>query len=252
MLPRILLFSLVLTLPLLADNKSATPPVPAPAFMDVVSFEYRADEETKKVVVTSIATLQRVDETDDGYSVIYNPQTQFYTGMEHRNYTYWSFSWPEVRAAVENSKRYEKRLQDLGSDGMNPDTASPAPATNAPSSAAPSAPGDTSGYVWHPTNEKKRISDLDCVQWIGETEDGQNIEAWCYGGLLPKVQAAVAVLRTMSEPMALVPVRTMVPDTIFPAYDSLLKGGVTPVLITWGDEHNKNHFRFIEAKSRDG
>ena len=62
----------------------------------------------------------------------------------------------------------------------------------------------------------------------------------------------MAVLRKINEPMALVPVRTIVPDAIFPVYDALLKGGVTPLLITWGDEHNKNHFRFIEAKTRDG
>ena len=249
-----LLLSLIATAPLFADNKPVVPPVPAPAFMDIVAFEFHADSENEKVVVTSISTLHRIDETDDGYSIIYNPQTEFYTGLEHRNYTYWEFAWPEVRAADQGSKRYEKRLQDLGNDGLSPDTESPAasPTTNAPSSASLSAGGDNSGYVWHPTKEKKRISDLDCVQWIGETESGQNIEAWCFAGPLPKVQAAVAVLRAVNEPMALVPVRTIVPDAIFPVYDALLKGGVTPLLITWGDEHNKNHFRFIEAKTRDG
>jgi len=243
-----LLLSLVLASPLFADNKAqpVVAPVPAPAFMDVVSFEFRADSENEKVVVTSTSALQRIDETDDGYSIIYNPQTEFYTGLEHRNYTYWEFAWPEVRAAVQNSKRYEKRLQDLGNDGLNPDAATPAGFATA------SVGTDNSGYVWRPTMEKKRISDLDCVQWIGETETGQNIQAWCYPGPLPKLQAAMAVLRKINEPMALVPVRTIVPDFIFPVYDALLKGGVTPVLITWGDEHNKNHFRFIEAKTRDG
>jgi hypothetical protein len=250
--PHILLLSLLLTLPLLADNKAqpAIAPVPAPAFMDVVTFEFRADGESKKVVVTSTPALQRIDDPEEHYSVIYNPQTQFYTGLEHGNYTYWEFSWPEVRSAVENSKRYEKHLQDLGNEGVNPDAASPA--TNAPNPVTSSVGGDSSGYVWHPTIDKKRISDLDCVQWIGETDGGPNIEAWCYAGPLPQVQAAIAVLQAVSEPMALVPVRTMVPDSIFPVYDALLKGGVTPVLITWGDETNKNHFRFVEARNREG
>jgi len=249
-----LLISLLAASSLFADNKAqpVIAPVPAPAFMDVVTFEFNAEGEKEKVVVTSTTARQRIDVPDDGYSVIYNPQTQFYTGLEHRNYTYWEFAWPEVRAAVQNSKRYEKHLQDLGNEGMSPDTVSPS--TNAPSSSSASSSlgGDSSGYVWHPTLVKQRISDLDCVQWLGETESGQDIKAWCYPGLLPKLQAAVEILRTVNEPMALVPVRTVVPDTIFPVYDALVKGGVTPVLITWGDEHNLNHFRFIEARTRDG
>jgi hypothetical protein len=67
---------------------------------------------------------------------------------------------------------------------------------------------------------------------------------------MPKVHAAIAELRKVNEPMALVPVRTMVPDLVFPVYDALTKGGVTPVLINWGDDM-KNHFRLIEVKSRE-
>jgi hypothetical protein len=59
-------------------------------------------------------------------------------------------------------------------------------------------------------------------------------------------------LRTIDEPMALVPVRNIVPDFIFPVYDALIKGGVTPVLITWGSDQDKNHFQFVESKTRDG
>jgi len=67
------------------------------------------------------------------------------------------------------------------------------------------------------------------------------------------VQTAVAALRTINEPIALVPVRTIAPDFIFPVFDALIKGGVTPVLITWGDDQQeKNYFRFAEAQTRDG
>ena len=236
----------------LGDNKQ--PPVPAPAFVDVVTFEYHAEGENQKVVLNTTPTLLRIDKNDEGYSVIYNPQTDHYTGLEHRNYTWWEFSWPEVRSEVENSKRYEKRLQDLGNEGFNSDN--PSPATNAEASTgAPtgsSAGVDGSGYVWKPTNEKKRISDLDCVKWTGETETGENVQAWCYAGPMPKVQSAIAVLRKVSEPMELVPIRTIVPDFVFGVYDALQKGGVTPVLITWGEENNKNNFRFVDARTRDG
>jgi hypothetical protein len=232
-----------------ADN-NGTPPLAAPAFLDVVSLEFQADGEKHKVVVTTGPTLLRVDEPDDGYSIIYNPQTDYYTGLEHRNYTYWEFSWPEVRAAVENSKRHETRLQELNNEGVNGDISPPS--TNAPSATSSSVDSDDSGYVWHPTTDKKRIADLDCVRWTGDTVSGESVEAWCYNGPLPKVQAAVERLRAINEPIALVPVRTIVPDFIFPVYAALVKGGVTPVLITWGGDQDKNSFRFLEAKTRDG
>ncbi len=228
---------------------AATSPLALPASVDVVSFEFHADGENHKVVVTMGAPLLRVDEPNDGYSILYDPQTQHYTGLEHRNYTYWEFSWPEVSSAVESSKRYETRLQELGNEGMNGDN--PPPSTNAAGATSSSAGGDASGYVWRPTNDKKRIADLDCVRWTGETVSGETTEAWCYNGPLPKVQAAIERLRTINEPVALVPVRTIVPDFIFLVYDALVKGGVTPVLISWGEEREKNHFRFVEAKTSE-
>ena len=195
--------------------------------------------------------MVRFDEPTDGYSVLYTPATQFYTGLEHRNYTYWQYSWPDVRGAVENSKRYEKRLQDLGNEGLSADN--PAPATNAPAAVPDTsslATGDNSGYVWRPAAEKKRIADLDCTRWTGETLSGENCEVWCYAGPLPKVAAALAQLRVVNEPMALMPVRVIVPDFIFPVYDALLKAGVTPVRIDWGSGTEKSTFRLVEQKTR--
>jgi hypothetical protein len=234
-------------LPTRAADKPVAPPVAAPAFLDVVTFAYRVEGENHKAVVTSGPGLLRVDEPDDGYSIIYSPQTDHYTGLEHRNYTWWEFSWPEVRDTVENSKRHETRLQELSNEGLNGDLSPPS--TNAATSSAGS---DDSGYVWHPTNEKKRIADLDCVKWDGDTVSGESVEAWCCAGLQPKVQAAVQSLRTVNEPIALVPVRTIVPDFIFPVFDALVKGGVTPVLINWGDEKDRSSFRLIGTQTREG
>jgi len=222
--------------------------------LDSVAFEFNSGDETHKVIVTNGPSLARVDETTEGYSVIYNPQTDFYTGLEHRNYTYWEFSWPQVRDAVENSKRHEARLQELGNEGLNGE--STAPATNAPDVSAPTASAgisDDSGYVWHPTTDHKRIADLECIRWTGDTVSGdEHVEAWCYAGPLPKVQAAIDRLRAMSEPLALVPVRNVVPDFIFPVYAALTKGGVVPLLINWGDGEEKSYFRFVNSETRDG
>lgn len=229
--------------------------------MDVVTFEYRTENTNHKVIVTSTATQDRIDVPGEGYSFLYNPAADFYTGLEHKNYTYWEFSWPEVRGAVENSKRFEKRLQDLGNDGMAAETqpASATPTstdgsdTNAPASTLNvSSTAGADGYVWRPTLDKKKISGLDCIRWTGETETGEDIDAWCYAGPLPKLQAAIEILRKVNGPMALVPIRTIVPDQIFPVYDALAKGGVTPVMISWGEQRNRNTFRFVEARTQDG
>jgi len=52
--------------------------------------------------------------------------------------------------------------------------------------------------------------------------------------------------------MALVPVRNVVPDFIFPVYAALEKGGVVPLEITWGGDQDKNFFRLTDIGTRDG
>ncbi len=75
----LLVASLLLAPARAANNNAAPPPVPAPAYIDVVSFDFDADGETHKVVVTMSPNLTRVDEASEGYSVIYYPNSQFYT-----------------------------------------------------------------------------------------------------------------------------------------------------------------------------
>ena len=232
-----------------------TPPVALPAFLDSATFEFNDSGENHKIVVTSSPTLMRFDELKDGYSVIYNPQTDFYTGLENLNYTYWQFSWPQVRSAVENSKRYEKRLQDLGTEGFlgdneNPSTNTAPNMANLAAAANSSAGPDDSGFVWKATTDQMKVAGLPCVRWTGESVGGEKVDAWCYSGHLPKVEAAIAQLRKISDPMALVPVRMVAPDFIYPVYDALEKGGVTPVMIKWGDEHERNQFRLVETGPR--
>jgi hypothetical protein len=226
-------------------------PLGAPAFVDVVTFAFHSDAEDHKVIVTTSPTLARFDLPDDRYSFIYDPKTQFYTGLEHNNDTYWTFSWPEVRAAVENSRRGEKRLQELALDGLNPDSTQP---TNTPSASPPDnsalTNGDDSGYVWKQGGRKKRIAGIDCELWVGETVSGENCTAWCHPGPVPKVTEAVARLREVDEPMALVPVRIVVPDFIFPVYDALTKGGLTPVQINWGSDTDASEFGVVDQQER--
>jgi hypothetical protein len=227
-------------------------PVGTPSYLNVVTFAFESDGQKRKVIVTTSPAVQRIDEPDDRWSFIYNPATQFYTGLEHGNFTYWTFSWPEVRASVEASKRGEKRLQDMSLNGLNSDN--PSPETNAPASTAPDAntlaTGDDTGYVWKQTAEKKRIAGLECERWTGDSVSGEACTVWCYNGPLPKVTEALARLRETDEPITLVPVRTLVPDFIFPVFDALTKSGLTPVQINWGSDAAAGSFRLVEQTTR--
>ncbi len=71
-------------------------------------------------------------------------------------------------------------------------------------------------------------------------------------GPLPKVTSAILQLHTVDEPMALVPVRTIVPDFIFLVYGALTRSGVTPVMITWGADQEKGEFRLEKMETRPG
>jgi hypothetical protein len=266
-------------------DKSAQPasePTPAPAIpavLDVITFQIHDEDGSRKIVVTPAPGLLRVDTPDDGLSIIYHPATEFYIGLENRNYTYWEFSWPDVEAAVKGTTRYQTRLKDVGTQGLNgylPDPdGSGLPSTNAPppnpfaasdalmdtnsASAPPAAPPtptvadqNVSGYVWKPEGEKKRIAGIDCVKWSGDSVSGSPVEAWCCMTPLPKVRDALARLREINEPIALVPVRSLVPAFVFEVVDDLAKGGVTPVDIAWGDDPDKNHFTLVSVKTREG
>jgi hypothetical protein len=234
-----------------ARAADAPPPVAVPAFLDEVKFTTHVDGEDHQLVATFGPGLLRIDEPKDGYSVIYNPATQFYTGLEHRNYTYWEFSWPAVSAAVQASKRAEDRLRDLSGDGLGDYTHPAGIDTNIVSD--PSVPADsTPDYIWKPTTDRKQIAGIDCVRWVGDTPTSESIQAWCATNAPPQIAAALQQLRPVNEPMALVPVRVIVPPIVYGVFDALSKGGSVPLDITWGSDGDKNHFAFTGLQRREG
>jgi hypothetical protein len=231
----------------------------APAFLDAVTFKGDADGERHTLTVMDAPSLDRIDAPDDRLAVLYEPATQHYTGLESSNYTYWEFSWPAVRAAVQGTARYATRLRNIGPELME-EGALNQPATNADPLAGNSAnPTDTvggdddqTGYVWRTTIERKRIAGFDCMHWVGETVAGESVDAWCTPGLQPPIERAMATLKEINEPMALVPVRELVPTLVFVAWKALTKAGVTPIDLKWGGEGDMNHFAFVSVKQREG
>ncbi len=248
-MPRFLFCALLLVLPFAVHGakpeKKALPAAPAvPAQLDAVTFTIHTDSETRKLVVISSPQALRVDALDEGYSVIFNPKTEHYIGLEHRNYTWWEFSWPEVHGALSSTKRYQTHLQEITAEGAAPFAGGADPAKG--------IQPDSAGYVWSQTPQKKEVNGLPCVRWSGESPSGDKIEAWCYEGVLPKVRGAMEQLQKINDPMALVPIRTLVPTAVLPAWGALIRGGVTPILIIWGAENDRNRFGVTEVKVRPG
>jgi hypothetical protein len=251
-----LAFLALLALPVLGS------PIAAPAFVDVVTFKVVSVGDKQEVSVVSAPGLVRVDSPDDRLSVLYDPATEHYTGLEHTNYTYWEFTWPEVRAAVQNTARYATRLRDLGPElleenaiyptSTNAGAAPPTDTSDTPATDTAGGDTDNSGYVWHTDIARKRIADIDCVHWIGETVAGEKLDAWCSPHVIPEVDQALATLKEMNEPMALVPVRTLVPPLIFVAWEALHKAGVSPVQLSWGSDTEFNQMTLVSVKHRDG
>jgi hypothetical protein len=239
----------------------ATPPPPVvPSTLDVVTFKTHSDDFDHKLVVMPTPTLLRVDVPEEKYSVIYNPQNEMFIGLEHSNYTYWQFSWPEIRAAVEGSKRYESRLQELTLSGVSSDSTTPSPAAttnapvsiDAPANANITAAPDANGYTWKQTAQHKNIAGFDCVLWTGDTLSGESVQAWCMNGIQPKIQTALDRLHTINETMALVPLRPLVPAFVFQVYATLAKGDVMPIAMTWGSGRELNSFAVVDIKTRPG
>jgi len=247
-----------------ANNNAPVPVMAVPATVETVGFDIHDDGDKRMLAVTLTPSILRIDIPSDGYSIIYDPRTEHYFGLENRNYTYWEFTWPAVRSAVETTPRYEMRMHDFVASSADGDTANSSPSdlpqtdTTPPSTQldtnATSAPASTddSGYTWQATASKKRIAGFDCILWKGESLSGGSVQAWCYPGAIPSVNGALDQLRAVNEPVALVPVRNLVPDTVFMVDQALRKGGVTPVLITWGDEGNNNLFALTGIKRHEG
>jgi hypothetical protein len=245
--------------------------------LTIVTFEkHEAGTDTHPLKVTLGANLYRLDLPQDKLRVIYNPANERYLGLEISDGTYWNFTWPKVQAAVKASTRYTTRLQSLTSDGLdnytNIATPTPTPAPTAPP--APASPGpslpntastsasppilsatqmaddmnatnplaDVPTYIWRPSESKKKVSGVRCTLWIGTNSSGDSIQAWCTEDVVPDADRAFKELREVNEPMALVPIRELVPPIVFMVYDQLHKSHITPLFIHWGGAKQGNTF----------
>lgn len=197
-----------------------------------MEFYLRDQVEGKKIIVYLTPAKIRVEQPEDKFAFIYDVATQTYTGLELRDAHYWTFSWPKVQAHVQSSRRYQRRLQDLNIEGFaSYDITRP----DAPSS-EPAAPQ----FIWRTGDKKKKIGEYECQLWLGENRGGKNLEAWCIEQRVGGLKENLDRLKEINEPMALVPVRPVLPPEFFVAVDSLYKAQVTPVEIAWGSVQDKS------------
>lgn len=199
--------------------------------------------EEKKIIVTLTPAKIRVDQPEDKFAFIYDVATQSYTGLELRDAHYWKFSWPEVQAAVQASKRYKRRLNDLNIEGLaSYDITRPDPVETLP---------ETPQFTWRTDDKTKKIGEYDCQHWLGNNRGGKDIEAWCVGQRVGGLKENLDRLKQVNEPMALVAVRPMLPPEFFVVVDSLYKAEVSPVEIAWGDHDDRTRLTLVRIEHKE-
>jgi len=224
---------------LVAVARAANPPGPA----QLLEFQVREAGETKKLALILTPEKIRVDQPDDKVAAIYEASNEKFTGLELRDGTYWEFSWPEIQATIQKSKRYERRFHDLNIEGLaSYDLTRPDPVDVVP---------DAPIYQWRPTGEKRRIGAYETAQWLGTSATAPPVEAWCVENQLAGLKPALDQVKKINEPMALVPVRPILPAIAFLVVDSLFKAQVVPVEIDWGQSTDRNRLTLVKLESKN-
>lgn len=220
----------------------------APIAAQRMEFSLHDQVEEKRIIIYLTPDKIRVEQPEDKFAFIYDVATKTYTGLELRDAHYWSFSWPKVQEHVQSTKRYQRRLQDLNIEGFASYD------ITRPDAPAPSDP-DSPQFIWRPDTAKKKISGYECQLWKGENRGGKDLEAWCVEQRVGGLKENLDRIKEVNEPMALVPVRPVLPPEFFVAVDSLYKAQVTPVEVAWGgtkqsrdDDRTRLTLRSIESK----
>lgn len=60
----------------------------------------------------------RIDSPSKNWTIFYREADRSYTGLEHRDATYWGFQWDAVQKAVQGSKNRFERFSDLNIEGF--------------------------------------------------------------------------------------------------------------------------------------
>lgn len=210
---------------------------------DQMEFRLVDFNQEKKITITLTADKIRVDQPQDKFAFIYDVATKTYTGLELRDAHYWSFNWNQVQAHVQASQRYKNRLKDLNIEGFasydlaRKDVSEPLP--------------DQPQFIWRSDEKTKKVGSYDCQHWIGDNKAGKNIDAWCVEQRVDGLKEDLDRIKEINEPMALVPVRPVMPPEFFVVVDSLYKAQVSPVEISWGEKEDKTRLTLISIQHKE-
>lgn len=62
--------------------------------------------------------IWRIDAITKNWSILYDSKSGRYTGLEHRDGSYWGFRWEEVQKATQGTKHHLNRLSDVNIEGF--------------------------------------------------------------------------------------------------------------------------------------
>lgn len=216
-----------LSLFILSAHAADAPPLVAQR----MEFYLHDQVEGKRIIILLTPEKIRVDQPDDKFAFVYDVATKTYTGLELRDAHYWSFNWPQVQRFVQGTKRYRRRIQDLNIEGFaSYDITRPD---------APESQPEPTQFIWRTDTTTKKISGYDCQHWLGQNRGGKDVEAWCIEQRIGGLKENLDRLKEINEPMALVPVRPVLPPEFFAVVDSLYKAQVTPVEVGWGNTEKR-------------
>jgi hypothetical protein len=214
--------------------------------IDVLELEIREGGIPQRVTVWFGENKIRVDKPREKFAVLYDVAAEQYTGLEQRDYHYWQFSWPEVKAQAEKSRLFKRRLEDRSLEGLS---SYDLESRQTESSILPAA----ALYVWKQTQLKKPLAGKTAQQWIGETRGLERVEVWSVSPVDEPLHAALERLKKVNDPLALAAVRPIVPFYVFPVFDSMKKGEGTPLEIYRGGEGKDRDFlRVIALRKQEG
>lgn len=211
---------------------------------DIYSFVWNDKGQSGDVVLTVTPGYVRVDQAMRKFAAISEVDTGLITGLEIRDGTWWRFSWPEIRQRVGSSVQPAERLRDLSIPGMaSIDLERPLARQFVEEDQGPQ-------FIWRPTDKHRTIAGRDCVQWLGESTEGEDLEVWVTKGDTADLQNAVAALETIAEPLDMVIMRPALPRQFLTAIDSLAKAQVVPMETAWGPRGARSRVVYKSHENR--
>ncbi|CAF0704215.1 hypothetical protein [Candidatus Methylacidithermus pantelleriae] len=168
----------------------------------------------------------RVDRPAEALSVLFDPETERFTGLEHRDGRYWAFCWSKIEKLCRNTEQAKEIM-----------SVSPWPEERrSPPFYPPSVQGPDRD-LWHgkklvwrpvPNGEKDQR-----FLWKAVDPERGSLEAWCVPSLSQEWQGIVGPVCRATRRLRIAVIRSLFPEKVITVWETLpLKAG-QPVEVVW-------------------